>query len=340
MYNLFQLLYEEILLEALWDTNTFEYSDETYHFKSIIHQMYEMEYKLNALNTKPFGGNPQRLENIKKQIEHKLTYVTNDVKKIMLQTLNNWLKSHAILNPKTWAEARYNDNIDMGDFSVFESLVGEYGRYATDENKQKIPTPHSTYYTKLLFNAIEKNISKLPYTKKLLNNLFQQNLQYQYDEQPAEMMETWGVKTEKQAEKYIKTANIADYGIEYIAGDNENLMNIIEEHGDLPTFYIELYQKLVFPAWYGHWKARGIDETRANIENLYKNLNATNESNLGNLISWTNATLNSVHQNGSMLEYVEQSTGESDLNNYLDLLTNGNFNSKWDEELREIGVNI
>ena len=61
--NLFHQLFDEILLEnALWQSNQ---TDSDSEFEKHLHQMYEFEYKLNAIKEWSFNGMPQRFANIR-----------------------------------------------------------------------------------------------------------------------------------------------------------------------------------------------------------------------------------------------------------------------------------
>jgi hypothetical protein len=150
-------------------------------------------------------------------------------------------------------------------------------------------------------------------------------------------MERWGVTTPEEAEAYMKKLTLADIGLEAFVSDTDTLVNMIAENGNLRHFYIELFEKIIFPVWFAHWEPQGIVETRENIENIYKQLQASNASQLGNMISWTNAALNASHQTGSMLEYVEIISGSDGLERFLNDLTEGSYTKTWNKELNEHG---
>ena len=90
-------------------------------------------------------------------------------------------------------------------------------------------------------------------------------------------------------------------------------------------------------------ETKRIDQTRKNIEYVYENLSKANESNLGDLISWTNVALNTAHQNGSILDYITEEDIDFKgknwyMNKFLQALTDGEFINIWDNELKEIGM--
>ena len=71
-------------------------------------------------------------------------------------------------------------------------------------------------------------------------------------------MERWGISTPEEADQHIATSTLEQDGLEGMVYDNESLIGIIEQHGDLSKFFIELYAKIVFPVWFAHWKDQGM----------------------------------------------------------------------------------
>jgi hypothetical protein len=344
--NIFNLLYEQILNESLWD-NTHIHNADAAPFKASMFRMYELEYKLRALNDSPvLSTNPKRIENIKNGIIKELEKNCIYLRKVLLKTFANWLKKHALLKPKIWATERYNDFREEDEKSQLDYLAYEYFRYAN--SKQYTSDEHLVF--SIFFNGIDKNINKLPRLKEILNRNIKEYLQDQYDNEPEEMMQQWNVTTEEDAQKYIENAEISDYGIEGVGYDKESFLYILDRHLSYNGFehiIIELYENLVFPMWFKHWSERGIVETRANIENAYKNLKNANIKDLGNFIAQLSIALNATHQSGSMLDYVENDINEDRLDTaehqyytreLLDALSGEDFHQTWNDDIKESGV--
>jgi hypothetical protein len=100
------------------------------------------------------------------------------------------------------------------------------------------------------------------------------------------------------------------------------------------------YEKIVFPAWYGHWKELGIDKTRNTIEQRYKEIKSIASGSISDpqkAASLTNAALQASHQTGEMMEYIQKNYDVS--YGILDDLTNYNTN-QWEEELEEKGLKV
>jgi hypothetical protein len=309
-----------------------------------VYRLYELEYKLQALKRSQTAvSNPKRIENISNQIKQELTSSANILKKILLKTFSDWLKTHALTNPKKWAEQRYNLDGYMSEKEILETIASEYFR--------NIEGSYREHRDSEFLSVIEKNLSKLPYTSSILNNVLKMYMKDEYTTDPEGTMENWNVSSPEEADKMIENADFNDVGLEYLIPDIESFVNIMSNHGDLRSFYNELYAKLVFPVWYSYWKDRGIDNTRKHVQNVYNNLKKTTQTDLGNLIAWVNAALNTTHQTGSMLDYapfedndfiVKDENGEEDGSYYaeklLKALTDGDFNEKWDKELLKAGV--
>ena len=342
--NIFRTLYEQILFEALWDSEAVNTGDAP--FLGNVYRVYELEYKLQALkNSNLATMNPKRLENITNQVKLELGSAATTLKQILLNTFALWLKQHALTKPQIWAEQRYNYFTESDDDTnyIFEGIVGEYSRYAFAGGQRP-----RNFSTDQFFPIIDRNLNKLPYTKSVLESVYKLYMQDEYDNDPEGTMERWGISTPEEADQHIATSTLEQDGLEGMVYDNESLIGIIEQHGDLSKFFIELYAKIVFPVWFAHWKDQGIVETRKRVQNVYNNLKKSSPKDLGNMIAWLSAALNTAHQSGSMLDYVPEDDnffveidGDSDSYSSQDLLqavTDGKFNDQWDKELSEAGV--
>ena len=358
-FNLFEKLYEQILIESILDTQ--QVGQDTPFAQNLLN-MYEFEYKLNALKNRPFNGMPERLENMIKAVTNELINSTSYVKNILLGTLYNWLRSHAITNPKTWAMARVKDSKQSSEefgTDIISLVLWEYNKYyptkqgsLTAEGREK----QFNQYFHNIINIIERKLNSYPAFKNYLEKVilpYYKNGEIVYlEDDPKNARERYNVKTNKEALNRINNLTVNDLELDILPqfasySDFQRLVPIKY----LEKIAAEMYENFVFPLWYGHWKEKGIDKTRANIERIYKGLKTSSPADLGNMISWTNAALNAVHQNGSMLDHVEDQTGESDiqylysdesrnLQDFLDELTRGHNQNAWDKSLQEVGIEL
>ena len=88
----------------------------------------------------------------------------------------------------------------------------------------------------------------------------------------------------------------------------------------------------------------GIDTTRELAEEAYEGLVSANTFEEFHLA--LEVAIQTCHQNGSMLEYLEQYGGEeygsdpSEIEDIMNELTEGKSNANWDKQLKEVGVKV
>ena len=353
--------YRSIKTAQIWNIDI-DYED----FGDVIQVLHELEYKYSMIRDRPFQGLPQRRENILKQLHDYLMEVLTYTKKIVLYTFQEWLSSHAILDPERWAQQRvnsYGDNIEEGEIidldttravkTIFEGISGEHMEYTNKIEGRKIP-PGSYQraleisFSKMLKDAV-KNPNEFPGFSKLLElyledykeNIMADDLQ---EEGYKEFGERYGKKfrSNREAKQFIKNISLEEYGpeniLDLIGSDEIDLFANAAYHTDLwQEIATEFCKNIIFPKWYGFWKREGIEETRENIEKIYellKNANTVEE-----ITAAISMALNASHQTGSMLSYLEENSKSYDLESILFEIQNRNTND-WDNELREIGVQI
>jgi len=354
--------YGLLKIAQIWQTET----DTDFSFVDQITALYKLEYKYSMLKNKPFRGMPQRRDNILNQLRQRLSSLALEIREPIIATLQSWLSSHALLDPNLWAVSRvntslYGDVYDEGDSTIptlVNDIIHEYRRYSNS-----VMTPSEVIFKEFM-QKISNNIGNFPQFKSFLEVIFfegyQQNLYYDleslgYEEFGQMFNKTFN--TPEEGESFIEKLTVDDIGasgvMEFSGIDNlETFIRTISYEGDLVDGVLaELYEKFVFPLWYAHWGARGIDDTRAGVEEVYNNLLKANVDDLENFIVYINAALASVHQNGSMLEYLQEYVEHNaeDYNTYgeeLDLVETFNYLSleldttELDKELRAIGVSI
>lgn len=148
---------------------------------------------------------------------------------------------------------------------------------------------------------------------------------------------------EEDSEDYLNIDLSDDNEIfDFIDGVFDNIKQFISSiyHGNLSylvdDMIINFNEKVVFPLWYGEWSYRGIDETRENIEKIYETLSSADTAPFSEKFVIITVALNSAHQTGSMVDYVENIDPEVD-QRFLNYLS-GLDVSYWDKELSEWGV--
>ena len=335
--------YKRIKLAQIWKV------ENDGSFSDWIKAIYELEYKLQALNNFKFKGNPERKENITNNVEKELGQFIKVVKEPLLQTFATWLDNHALLDPSQWATARVYEGgdsaIDMyGEESAFDNAIAEYSRY-----KLKGGVKQEQVFSEMINEAINME-GQFPSLQKI-KEWYQLGEKERLEQDlSTEGYENFGniygqdFASNEQAQQYIEQmVENFDLG-DYLFFDEgiENFINTLENVGiDIENFLIELYQNLVFPLWFNYWQDQGIEETRNLVQNAYDKLSQNGDINYN--IAAINHALNTTHQTGDMIEYIGQYAPEVDAYNIekmLDSLSSNEFLPKWNKELRSIGVVI
>lgn len=345
---LFEQLYYQILLEAIWKTqfnNPHDINNEPFSYN--LYKFYEMEYKLNMLLKKEFHGLPQRYENIKKNLQYELIDACKKLQAYLIPAFADWLEHHALTDPKKWAQNRLKQIIEIskqsGEDSVFKGFKDDYIQYSKDTDSLD-----------QLYLDIQKYINSLPSIKAIIMNHFipdQKEMILNDQDRLNNLQQEYNLSDsdddyEKLVDIIDKTITIDDF---FNNQDSYSFFAYLSSLSDfeLKKCLLELYEHFVFPIWYDFWSNKGIDDTRENIEKIYSNLQRISEKDLGNFVVWINYAINASHQTGSMLDYVityMSSIGSQDANvdiyGLLESLTNGKDIPKWNEQLKEIGVKI
>ncbi len=288
-----------------------------------LETMYEWEYKYNKVKQSKNIKNEKRVDKILTKIQQKLTPILNSVIDKLDDVFTEWLENHAILSPKTWARKRtewIGDNEDF-DRRSFNNVYLEYQQYifAKDDFMEK--------FYEIAIEGVEDWVINDFIDGE--TNIAYENLEYaqeQEDEEEAKDMQKRIDELEDMNDKDKRKYLNDSFGSELGEMLGEHIFN--EE-----TFTLA-YEKLVFPAWYKHWKSKGIDKTRKRVEDTHKNLNkAKKEKDLGKKIMHINIALNESHQTGSMMDYVEE---QYEVNkDDLDKLSNisSSVLKNWDKEV-------
>lgn len=369
--NLFLILYEQMLLESLWDTDeTSQQLDvpTTGGFAEDMVKTYELYYKWYELTTKPFSGVPIRKQNILKQLQPELLRAMNNVSGVLLHVFGEWLKSHAITNPRQWAIARLDDaakssgydsfndiNDDETNASALTGIIYEWWNYTNKKQYSYGAGPSENAIRSMFFNTAVKNINNLPIFKEsIINKLIElekENREYQLtSDGEEEYKRMYGLGENENAEDHVTNVQAEDIDVGEMIWtyypESENIIDLIGRD-NFADVLIELNEKLVFPVWYDKWQAEGIDTTRERVETAYRTLKNSGPEDINKYSASLNIALNTAHQTGSMLDHVDNylsqnEENEVDIKNLLDQLSDPppNVIARWDKELKENGVEI
>jgi hypothetical protein len=341
--------YRFVKIAQIWNlSNT--YSNQ---FESDLQDLYRLEYMWSMINQRPFNGLEQRRENISNQLRGNLNVVADEVKVILSGVFNNWLRNHAILDPETWAVERVGDEWNDNSES-FDSMLGEYMRYSIGSGMISALNDPRNYQAmqnqsiRGLLNFANMNMDKMPYFKQAFEESLDEHKEYLTstleDEGLEEFSENHNIefKTEEQAKAYIENISVGDVDMEslYYFEDAESMSEFISNSEVAEEILIEFYEYCVFPVWFAHWKAEGIEDTRATIEQISTRLEGANAENTQEFMAAVNAALNAAHQTGAMLEYIEVDTDVDNMKGILEDLSNGTLVPVWNDQLRQVGVQV
>jgi hypothetical protein len=166
----------------------------------------------------------------------------------------------------------------------------------------------------------------------------------QYDLEDFNLSHDTSFETIEEVDDWIEeTYTIDNLGIDpyVLMGENaESFANSLQNYGKLNEVLKEFYEHQIFPLWYAHWSAQGIDDTRETVENIYNRLKDASPADLGNLVAMVSMGLNAAHQTGNMIEYFEENVGGYNLKQVLDEIEKGEYVEKANQDLRSIGVQI
>jgi len=356
-FNKFSLL--PLKEKSIAELKMFEpelYDDINYEkLMEVWEVLYELEYKYNMIKTKNFSGFEQRRDNILLILEKTSRKVINVVGKTLLGVFNNWLNIHALNDPEKWAEGRLmidgEDIFKTDNFKdIFLGAMAELSRYNNISEG----------------DAIAKVVIKNPY---LLDSYFQdyvkdmgermrEDLDYEGFEKFTDIYKMFiydrgiEINNQEDAEEFIDNY-FSSYDKDFfniMGGEKEAISYLIEDMVQLEMFSTDssffnsideyyfmfaFLKDIVFPEWYGYWKAQGIDQTRDKIEDITNQLNDIEKYSLEKAFALINIAKNTSHQNGSMMEYYEERWGIDYV--YLKNLSDMDV-TEWNNELEEIGV--
>jgi len=338
--------YRKIIISSIVKTSSPKF------FAEKLERFYELEYKYAMLRLRPFNGLEQRRENILKRFSDELNNMIPQIVQPIIETFQEWLRGHALLDPKTWATARATHA--KGEDVALDWPIGEAYHYNVDIVQQATNDPEkyknlTTIGRELIKEQIEQEVPEMP-------DIYEDELEDLNPKQQEKFLEDKEAELLSEVEEMTLYDILERYG-NAITNDGlkEFLTGIEYYYLDIDPYdvIVELYMA-VFDGWYKYWAARGIDQTRENVEistSRLLSLSADTEPSVA--IEAVTLALQTAHQSGQMMEYLEMHIDQhgfsfdgempehedANISQTFDDLADMNT-SIWDEELREIGVQI
>lgn len=328
-------------------------------FEGEVGRLYELGYKYDQMRLKPFNGLPQRREKMLAKLKEEAWDAVEFIHDILDRVISKWLESHALLSAETWANARINDLDEYGIEDDFDAFIGQAMRELS--NFQDYRPSGYGYDPKQDCTEVMQSLhgTSIPEAEQFMNEVRLEEIEHRREDfyYQVESGEYDGVLNgmdpddyfEANIELQVETMTLRDYLDMWVDGSCESLIEILNKINEYnldfgKAIVKHIYQHVIFPKWFARWQPEGIEETRKTVEHNYKILQSYKDKDLPHALAAINIALQTVHQNGSMLDYID-SYGGQDLTmegtpeDFLDEMTNLDT-SAWDEELREVGVQV
>lgn len=331
--------YYLVKLSAIWDV---QYYDDS--IISLLEALYELTYKYQRLESQKFRGHSRRYDNILLKLEREARDVIQKITSILSYVFEEWLRGHALLNPRQWSAHRVKQTFENNGNSPEEVASAiEREIHWVGENQQK--------YMPVSYPGIESSLNLLdaPVSDgraSYLSAFFESKKDVMYKEQLQDNLayneESDYPKTneyvEKETKYYFDNLTFSEFISDNYRNDINDLLDDMQEYYDIYEVSLELYEFLCFPVWYGFWQQMGIDETRKRIENAYRTIGQIENQQIKQALASINFVINIAHQTGEMSMYIANHTEESeqDILRTMERLSNSVF-PEWDYELKEIG---
>lgn len=289
--------------------------------KDMLEDFYEAEYKYHELKNNPhkWSGLPKRYDNVLDRYADDLRSLASSIARRLRPYFKKWLAEHALTNPKKWGVGRVKGYEEAGEH-LGDGMIAtteEYKRYAKSEIK--------------LYRA-GVDLSKASALKKLIGVLLNED------------KAGW----DEDEDGPFPYADEQDYWDENIAAnysDGESFGDFLEAlnypKAELWKIIGEIAAQVVFPAWFKHWKAKGIVKTRKRVVNAHRALGkaakGARRMEPSDLVVTINTALNIAHQTGSFLEdYIEPY--EEGVNKQFLAHLSRLATTKWRKELNKLGL--
>jgi hypothetical protein len=349
--------YSVIKLAQIWQPTTIIDEaglEDEYSAEDKIRAFYELEYKYSMIKMHPWKAHTKRKENILKKLTAKIASVCNGLKGILDYVFSDWLSKHALTDPVQWSKARIHDTADFNYYAdtgnIKDLFIGPMHEWWEFLHPNQRGYMNHTVIEAAFIRELSKHINDMPSLKSMLSDFLHDHKEMLTEDLLSEGFEEFGnrmgqqFQDEVQAQSYIDglamdTMDLSEFW-EISGIDNlDTLSRIAYSTGVWEELLIDINSKMVFPMWFDKWSAEGIEDTRATIEDIYQNLEMSNDGNIEHMCAAVNAALHAAHQNGDMIEYISQMTGEELAPLLKEESNKANFD-EWNNQLRAIGVEI
>ena len=356
--------YIPIKIAQIWKVDTGEEI-----LADLLSNLYELEYKYNMVRSRPFPGNPQRHENILRHLQEELDYTIDQVKPAIGQTLETWLKGHAIQDPGEWAEQSIMPPDGYSDWEEFEEASGEPANlldnmcynYAKYNGMRFSP---NVSYDNIFVKMIRDNweiIQNEPIIQRIQEEIAgpieRERMEFDLQDGLEEFNNIYqkDFQTEQDAEQWVENILFSELDGSFFEllerFSLHEFESTLKENGLFFDFAKMLYRLLIFPLWIQYWSSpdnlsssgQTITETRETIEKIYQMFQSAKTTDEN--IEAINLAINATHQTGSMSGHMYEYSGwnedeQGDLYEFFNSLTEGSEVPEWDEQLRSIGVQV
>ena len=288
----------------------------------------EWEYKYYKIKHSK-NIHPTRKENILNMIERELRPVIINIINSLSEVFEAWLSQHNVEDPHVLANARYTDEYieSVGPQDAVGAVKHEYEKFGGKDFINTFLTSNFKYFKELIQE--ERN--------SLINDYYYQLEEAELHENEEEIIEL------KERISELENYNTSDEELfnQFIFdyGNGKSLIESVYDSPFLQNMLADFYAEYVFPFWFQRWEGEGIVETIDELKNVYQKLQKARNESIRNSILTINLALNSAHQTGPMLSYIENRYPEVNQNFLSELSNKGEDDiQKWDNELLEMGL--
>lgn len=305
-----------------------------------LEALYELEYKHAQINIHDWDDEEPK-EDILELAEENIRVVTSSIAEKLASVFEDWLKQHAITEPKKWAKAQIQalqgedpEYPDVDPTQAIEGMANTYWRLTHEDQ----PTPYyqagiaTNFFDSAMENAV---LDRMPALKEWVETYMVESRQMaeeDWKEEEEEEEFEWPYEDDPQSfyEEYILGEKFSSHFENFIAPNEYEAWDILED----------IEREIVFSAWIDFWGPRGIKDTRRRVEKASKDALHLSEiagsESIGKVSVEINRLINIAHQTGTMIDYIENRWSEVNEEFLTDLSESDT--EVWDEELTEMGV--
>jgi hypothetical protein len=301
--------------------------------------IYELTYKYDQINMYEWSGAGEKSQ-VLAICEAGIRDVAGRLAEMLDEVFAEWLKLHAITDPRTWAVNRWNEEQFFGgDWITQEERIEEVTvtliqEYAS-QLLQLLPESRSMsgyaqWAKNKMWREIQQKIEKMPNVRALGEALAEEQYQAAREEYESDPENVDKPEKQSPSDALDYTDGLVDLvKMAALSGHQWGVIQDVAEH-------------IVFPVWYGRWKRMGIDATRKRVEKAYGQIQKIQKSpksfEIRDLATEINRIIQTTHQAGLMAEYVEHRWSLAE--GLLDYLSNNLDTDLFDRTLTAMGVDL